>query len=400
MVAAEGWKLAIQILDRQERTLLSLGYSDQLRNAIRHLTLAMPRGKGRVQALQVEATLLRLHSEYSESILSLRRAIAEAEGDHRVEAECLCQIVELNVRLRQIEQAERELKEARTKGPFSRRTAVHLLLSEARIVEARGDFAAAQAAYLQIFEQAKRHRVSDIALESIAAWSRIASLGGEPDAALQAVAQALPDARQSGRLDIVFNLLLVRGRAYAETGQHELAEAEMRSIRTEAEALGYLNQLTYVLSGLSAMAAQRENWPDVVAFARQASALAERLGNDIVLGHTLAILGAGERRQGRMEDSRAHGERAIAVLDRLPPSDSQLLAHTYLAETYGDMGLVEQGLEEYATALGISERLGLTWWKDQIEREIAGFKQRLPVLPERADRSPTRGSEAGQREGA
>ncbi len=261
LVSAEAWRLATQVLDKQERTLLSLGYSDQLRNALRHLTLAMPHGKGRVLALRVEATLLRLHSEYSEAILSLRRGISEAEGDTRFVAEALCQIVELCVRLRQLDDAERELGTARGLGPFSRRLEVLLMQSEARILEARGDYPVAQARYLQAYEKARRYRVPDVALESIAAWSRVASIGGEHEAALRVVTRALPDARQSGRLDIVFNLLLVRARAYAEMGQKDQAETEMRSIRAEAEALGYLHQLAYVLSGLAAMAAEQQHWP-------------------------------------------------------------------------------------------------------------------------------------------
>ena len=376
LVSAEAWRMAAQILDRQERTLLSLGYSDQLRNALRHLTLAMPRGKARVQALRVEATLLRLHSEYSEAILSLRRAITEADGDRRVEAESLCQIVELCVRMRQIDEAERALAEARRKGPFSRRVEVFLMLSEARLIESKGDLPSAQAQYLGVYDRAKRTRVADLALESIAAWSRIASLGGEHDAALRVVTEGLPGARQSGRLDIVFNLLLVRARAYAEKGQKDLAEAEMRMIRSEAESLGYLNQLTYVLSGLAAMAAEGERWPEVVAFSRQASGLAERLGNDVVLGHTLAILCAGERRQGLLEDSLSHGERAVSVLSRLPPSDSLMLAHAYLAETYGELQRDDDARGQYNLALALADRMGLPWWKTKLEKELREYSEK------------------------
>ncbi|HXQ48403.1 MAG TPA: AAA family ATPase [Thermoplasmata archaeon] len=370
LVSAEAWRLSTHLLDKQERTLLSLGYSDQLRNALRHLTLAMPRGKGRVLALRVEATLLRLHSEFSEAILSLRRAISEAEGDSRFQAECVCQIVELCVRLGQLEEADRELATARTMGPFTRRLEVFLMLSEARIIDARGDYPKAQALYLQILERARRHRIPDLALESIAAWSRIASIGGEYEAALRVVEQGLPDARQSGRLDIVFNLLLVRARAYAEMGQRDQAEAEMRSIRSEAESLGYLNQLAYVLSGLAAMAAERERWPEVVQYARQASTLAERLGNDLVLGHTLGVLASGERRQGLLEDARGHGERAVSILGRLAPSDSLMLAHCYLAEVYYDFGRADTARTHWEAAIGLADKLGLPWWRKRIENEM------------------------------
>ncbi len=377
LVSAEAWRLAAQMLDTQERTLLSLGYSDQLRNALRHLTLAIPKGKSRVQALRVEATLLRFHSEYSEAILSLRRAIAEAGGDRRVEAECLCNIVELAIRQRQIDEAERALTQARGSGPFTRRVEVLLSLSEARLIEGRGDLQTALVRYLEVFERASRQHLEDLSLESIAAWSRIAWMGGDRDAALRVVSEALPQARQSGRLDIVFNLLLVRARAYAETGQRDLAETEMRLIRTEAESLGYLNQLTYVLSGLAAMAVERERWSDAVSYCRQASVLAERIGNDIVLGHTLAILSSGERRQGRLEDSIGHGERAVSVLNRLPPSESLMLAHAYLAEAYLDAARLPDARQQFEVALDLANRMGLSWWKEKVTEEIA----RLEATP-------------------
>lgn len=370
LVSAESYKLAEQILIEQERTLLALGYTDSLRNALRHLTLALGKGAPRVRAFRTEAALLRLHSEYAEAILSLRRAIVEAAREPRLETECLLQIVELYVRTRQLDEAERALEEARRKSPGGRRLDVYFVLSEARIIEVQGDFPRAQALYQQSFEFAKRWRVPDLALEGIAAWSRTASIGGEQEAALKVVEQALPDARQAGRLDIVFNLLLVRARVYAEQGRREEAENEMRMIRAEAEALGYLNQLTYTLSGLCAIASERERWSDAAAYARQASALAERLGNDVVLGHTLAILGSAEHRQGMLQDARHHGERAVSILSRLPPSDSLVLAHAYLAETYVALSMVDPARVQFESSCRLADSMGMGWWRERLEKEL------------------------------
>ncbi len=370
LAAGEAWRQAADMLVRQERILLSLGYSDSLRNALRHLGLALPKGTARVRALRAEANLLRLHSEYAEAILSLRRAVVEADRDPRVETDCLLGIVELYVRMRQIDEAERALQLAREKAPSSRRFDVYLTLSEARIVEARGDLVRAQGMFQQAFQYGKKWRVPDLALEGVAAWSRIASLGGDRDVALALVEEALPDARNSGRLDIVFNLLLVRARAYAELDQKERAEAEMRLIRVEAEALGYLNQLTYTLSGLCAMAVDGGRWAEAVAHARQAIALAERLGNDVVLGHTLALLGASEQRQGLPQDALEHAERAVTVLSRLAPSDSLVVARSYLSEAYLEVGKLKEAREQYEAALGLAESMGMTWWKDQVQKEL------------------------------
>ncbi len=381
LVAAEAWKEAARLVATQERTLLSLGYSDPLRGALRHLSLAMPKGAARVRALRVEAAVLRMHSEFSEAILALRRGIVEAEGDRRIEAESLCQIVELHVRMRQLEEAERALADARQKGPFTRRLQVYLMLSEARIVELRGDVSTSQAMYQQVFEFAKSSRVADLSLESIAAWSRTAFLGGNREVALSVVGEALPGARASGRLDIVFGLLLVRARAYAEIGEREQAEAEMRIIRTEAEALGYLNQLTYTLSGLAAMAVEAQRWGDVVNYARQASALAERLGNDLVYGHTLAIQCSGELRQGRIEEARLHGEQGVSILSRLPPSDSLMIAHAYLSEVYLELRDLERARVHFDSAYRLADSMGIAWWKSQLERELKGRLDGVPGAP-------------------
>ncbi|MCI4369456.1 MAG: AAA family ATPase, partial [Thermoplasmata archaeon] len=112
LVASENWKLSSQVLENQEKTLLSLGYSDHLRNALRHLTLAMPKAPERGKALRVEAAVLRMHSEYTEAIQSLRRSITEGDSDPRLEGESLMLIVELYVRLRQVDEANRTLDEA------------------------------------------------------------------------------------------------------------------------------------------------------------------------------------------------------------------------------------------------------------------------------------------------
>jgi tetratricopeptide (TPR) repeat protein len=370
LVAAEAWKPAGDILARQERTLLALGYSDQLRSSLRHVTLAIPKGSARIRALRVEATLLRVHSEYSEAILSLRRAIVESESDRRLQSECYCQIVELYVRLRQVDEAERALREARQLGPFSRRLQVFLLLSEARILELKGNLPTAQDQFQAVFDQARRYRVPDLALESIAGWSRLASMGGRREEALRVVAEALPDARQSGRLDIVFNLMLVRARVHSENGQREEAEAEMRAIQTEAEALGYLYQLTYTLSGLAAITSEAGRWKESLAYSRQAITLAERLGNDTVLGHTLALQCSSERAQGMLDESREHGERAVSVLSRLPPSDSLIFARGYLAETYAELGLHAEARATYDAALELCGRMGMDWLREVLQREL------------------------------
>ena len=247
----------------------------------------------------------------------------------------------LYLRLGQVELGRTEFAAARSTGSNTKRHQAYFVLSQARLDEGAGKSNSAATNYQLAFELSRKSRATDLALESIAAWSRLAELTGGPEIALRVIETALPDARQAGRMDIVFNLLLVRARAYAETGKGDLAEKEMNSIRSEAEALGYLTQLMYTLSGLVAVAIERGRWAKGSAFAKQASALAERLGNGLVLGHTLALLCSSEFRQADqggdqrlIDEALAHGTRSVEVLSRLPPSDSIVLAHGYLTEVY------------------------------------------------------------------
>jgi len=380
LVEAESWKAATQLLSQQESTLLRLGYSETLRNSLRHLSNVLPRGQSRVRVLQVEATLSRLHSDYSDAISTLRRAIAESDREPRTTGECLLSIAEMYIRLHQVEEAQKAYAEARQIGSVSRRLQVFLKLTEARLAQANGEDRVARSLYEDSFELGRKFRARDLALESIVGWSRFAEILSGPEAALKMIADALPEARQAGRTDVAFNLQLVRARAYTELGQDQLAEVELRSIRSEAETLGYMSQLTYALSGLASLATDAGRWAEASAYAKQASGLAERLGNDFVLGHTLAVLCTAENRQARLvgppestelvRDAIAHGERSLEVLSKLPPSDSLALANVYLCELYADQQDWPKATKYYDRAVELVDRLALPWLKQQIETEV------------------------------
>jgi tetratricopeptide (TPR) repeat protein/DNA-binding MarR family transcriptional regulator len=392
LVAGEDWKAASRLLDEQQRVVLRLGYSETLRNSLRHLAVALPAGTAKVRVLIAEASLLRHHSDYADAIQVLRRAIAESEGDRRIKCEALLSIVDLHLRLAEPDQARIEFEAARRIGALTRRLQAFFLLSEGRLIEGQGESQEASTKYQEAFELARRAHATDLALESIAAWSRLAYLTGGPEIALQVIDAAAPEARRAGRMDIVFNLLLVRARAYLDTGRGDLAEREMNAIRSEAEAMGYLNQLTYTLSGLAAVAIENGRWAEGSAYAKQTSALAERLGNDMVLGYTLAMLCSSEFRQADqggdlrlLDEAIAHGNRSIEVLGRLPPSDSMVLAHGYLAEVYLFKGMRAEAARHYRTAIGVADRLHLGWLRNRLESELG------PKLSE-ADETETAGT--------
>jgi len=379
LVEGEFWKGAAQLLSQQQATLLRLGYSETLRNALRHLSNVLPRGQVRVHVLQVEAILLRLHSDYLDAISTLRRAISESNREPRTTAECLLSIAELYIHLHQIDDAQKAYEAAQTIGPVSRRLRAFLKLTEARLTRARGEGRLAQSLYEDAFDVCRKMRAADLALESIAEWSRLAELHSGPEVALRLIADALPEARQAGRMDIAFNLQLVRARAYTDLGQDQLAEVEMRTIRSEAEALGYLNQLTYAYSGLASLAGRAERWSEAVNYAKQATGLAERLGDDFVLGHTLAVLCATENRQAAvmadppsslMSDAIAHGERSLEVLGRLPPSDSLAVANIYLAEIYAGRHEQAKAAQYYEKAIELANQLQLPGMKERIQTDL------------------------------
>jgi tetratricopeptide (TPR) repeat protein/DNA-binding MarR family transcriptional regulator len=370
LIAGEGWRLAGELVNRQENALLASGYSDALRSALRQLTLSSPVENMRVRALRVEAQLLRVHSEFTEAISCLRRAAAESNRDPRMRAECLLSTVELHARQQQTLEAERAIAEARRVVPATRRLNVFLLHCEARVEEMHGNLPKAREMFSQAFQLARKSGQGDLALEALARWSRLASMTARHEGVEPLIETGIPEARESGRMDIVFNLMSVRARNFVEDGQADLAIAEMNKIRAEAEALGYLSQLVYALSGLAALATELKRWEESMGYAQQAAALSERLGNDLILGHTLAIQCASELRQNMIPEARHHGERAVAVLSRLTPSDSLPVAHAYLAEVFLAVPDLPQATHHYQEALRLADSLGMAWWRQRMAAEL------------------------------
>ncbi len=377
LVHGEEWKVAAELLAAGEREIFRLGYSEALRNAIRSLTAGLPPGPAKVRTFLAEATLLRQHSDFSEAILSLRRAATLAPEDEKLRREAVLRIIDLHLKLGDVEAAEREFAHALKMKATSRRLEAYVALTEARIAEGRGEWKQASFDYQRAFEVARHAHAPDLALESIASWSKFAEGTSGPESALRLIREALPNARQTGHMDVVFNLRLARARAYSDTGRQELAEEEVAAVREEAEALGYLTQLTYALSGLAAVANERQQWAACTAYAKQASELAERLGNNLVLGHTLGTLCSSEFRQAFIGGSPSllvealeHGRRSVEVLGQLPPSDSLVFAHSYLAEVYLFMKKYGEAVAHYDSAITTAQSLGLKGLTEVISKEL------------------------------
>ena len=131
------------------------------------------------------------------------------------------------------------------------------------------------------------------------------------------------------------------------------------------------------MSGLAAVAVERGQWPASATYARQAADLAERLGNNLVLGHTLATLCTSELRQadqgGRPQliyEALEHGRRSVEVLERIPPTDSLVFAHAYLTEVCLLMKRLPDAVTHYDQALNLAGVLGLHAIRDRVVEEM------------------------------
>lgn len=369
-VMAGAYVPAGELLLRQEAALLVSGDSKALRSALERVADLASQPPLRVRALRTLAGLQRLRKEYREGLASLARAAELAGDDARLKGECLLSSVDHACNLHDLASAEKVLEQAAAIGLPTRRLQVYAQLAETRLSEEKGDLNRARIGYPEVFTQARRHRQDDLALEALARWSGLASLGGNREEAMRLVEAGIPEARNSGRVDILFRLLMLRARNFHELGDLGSAEEELLRIRTEFEALGYLSQVVYALSGLVGLYADRERWAEMDEVAERTIDIAGRVGNDLVLGHTLALQCNGKVRQGDPGAATALGERGIAILERLPISDSLALAHAFLGGALADSGRLPESKKHYEEAIHLAERLEMPWWKESITQEM------------------------------
>jgi tetratricopeptide (TPR) repeat protein/DNA-binding MarR family transcriptional regulator len=369
LVSGEAWREAGELLFRNATSLVASGYSDALRSALEQVMLSSSTESVRVNALRAEGQLLRLHGEFAEAIQRLRRA-ASLSRDSRITIECILGTVELHAKLQQSREAEQAVEDARRIGPGSRRVQILLIHCEGRILELKGDFLRARELFLEAFEAARKAHQPDLALEALARWYPLASATEHREGMGPLIDDWIREARASGRMDLVFHLMSQRAKNLADLGQPELALAEMHRMRLEAESLGYLSQLVSVLSGLAAVTGEVGKWDDSRRYATEASELASKLGNNLILGHTLAISCSVSLRQGKFADARTYGERAMQILSKLAPTDSLGLAHAYLTEVELADGDRERARDHFQKSIKVFETLGMAWWVERISSEL------------------------------
>ncbi|HEV2449116.1 MAG TPA: hypothetical protein VGU43_01750, partial [Thermoplasmata archaeon] len=312
----------------------------------------------------------RIRSEYADAILSLQRAAAAAGDDDKLKAESLLSTIDLHCRLGKLDEAEAALRAAEEIPMNTRRLQLLDQLSKARVEEQKGNYAAAGTDYSEVFAQAKRSRVEDLALEALARWARVAPVGGDQEARSKLIEEGILEARNSGRVDILFALMSHRARMFIEARNLPAAEADLIKIRSECEALGYLSQLVYTLSGFVALCADTGRWAEMETYATETIETARRLGNELVVGHTLAVQCNGKLQQGDYPGAVSLGIQSVQVLERLPLSESLLFAHGTLADAYAEWGKQQEGLSHYDEAMRLADRFGFTAWKTTLMNEV------------------------------
>lgn len=368
--AAAAYSRAAEILNHQEAGLLASGYSVALRTSLQELADSASQSILRVRALRTLASLQRIRSEYLDAIQSLQKAAAAAGDDGKLRAECLLSTVDLHCRLHQLTDADAALRAAEELPLTTRRLQLLDELSRARVDEEKANYAGAGAVYSEVFAQAKRARIEDLALDALARWAHVASLAGDQGARYDFIDEGIVQARNSGRVDILFALMSQKVRIYIESRNLKAAEADLIKIRSECEALGYLSQLVYTLSGFVALCADTGRWAEMDSYAAETIETARRLGNDLVVGHTLALQCNGKLQRGDYAEAVNLGTQSIQVLERLPLSDSLLFAHGTLADAYAEWGHQQEGLAHYEQALRLADRFGFTSWKTTLMNEV------------------------------
>ncbi|MCI4341467.1 MAG: tetratricopeptide repeat protein, partial [Thermoplasmata archaeon] len=184
---------------------------------------------------------------------------------------------------------------------------------------------------------------------------------------------------------------------FIESRNLSAAESDLIKIRSECESLGYLSQLVYTLSGFVALFADTGRWAEMDAYAVETIETARRLGNDLVVGHTLAVQCNGKLQQGEFASAVEIGTRSVEVLQRLPLSESLLFAHGALADAYAEWGKLSEGKSHYEEAMQLADRLGLTAWKATLASEV-GRKFAEAALPD-PTLTPVFGGGPGRTEG-
>ncbi len=377
LVAGEELTGALRLLREHQQVILRLGYSDSLRRAFRHLSAGLPRGPSRLQVLMAEAALVRRHAENAEAIVTLRRVIAEAGERNPLAEEARLGIVEQLLRAGQPAEAFVEFERARKLPRPTRRLGILLRLTEGRVAEARGNSEAAFKLYQEAVDLSKSSD-PDLGLEAIGAWSRLAASSKEPHTVLRVLESALPRARRANRTDVVLNLLMARSRAHFEEGRTDLAEVDVLAIRSEAESLGYVSLLAYALSSLASLAIEKSAWTAASGYARQAIAVAEQVGNDMILGYTLFTLSAATLRQtddgaddlDRANRALVYLERSVEVLGRMPPSELLVMANCYLAEVWLTKKGIPLARKYYGVALALGNQLNLIRTTQRIAADL------------------------------
>ena len=185
-------------------------------------------------------------------------------------------------------------------------------------------------------------------------------VAARPPAAVDALKPLVESARATQYAPVHAETLAMLAEAHLANSDAKAAEVAAREAATIADAVGDdVDRARALLTLIDAVGPEQARWSDGAAFAKDARAVVQRLGND---AHLEALL---ELREGKLlytqseyPEARKHYERALALRERLFGQDDPAVADVLqlLAICVGSLGKLDEAKAMYERALAIRER--------------------------------------------
>ncbi|HEX8116051.1 MAG TPA: tetratricopeptide repeat protein, partial [Pyrinomonadaceae bacterium] len=153
-------------------------------------------------------------------------------------------------------------------------------------------------------------------------------------AAIAAFREALVLLRtlNSENADVVNGLISLAIAEY-RSGKHDDSERDYREALRIALAVDYLEGVAQITGNLSGLALDREDWPGAEVLAREALALAEKVGRKEIIAGNCRRLAETLAQQGRKTEALPHARRAVDIFtDMRYPAPGLEAARKTLAE--------------------------------------------------------------------
>jgi tetratricopeptide (TPR) repeat protein len=115
------------------------------------------------------------------------------------------------------------------------------------------------------------------------------------------------------------------------SGDHAAAERDFREALRIARAVGYSEGAAYITGNLAVLALVQKDWPGGETLAREALALAEKLGRLELIATDCYLISAALAQQGRKAEGLPYARRGVEIYTKLGSPDLEY-AHAALRE--------------------------------------------------------------------